>query len=135
MDAEPKRPQWRKWRWRIASVVVLLLPISCPVSMAPAMYCVGRGWAGSMPAVERAYAPLIEIMNEVTSAARPSMAVVEVTTDDGRTMTVQSDPNVSTWAPPIAAAAQRYWDFVCWCHEMGERHRASARRVAGAGPE
>ena len=121
MDAEPKRPWWRKKRWRIASAIVLLIPVGYPGSMAPAAYCIGRGWIGEST-LESFYGPVVRAMDAAIEAGRPSVAVAQVVKADGRVVTSRSQVRTSWWAPTAAAFARNYWDFIGSCAEAGASH-------------
>ena len=43
-DAKPKRPWWRRKRWRVAVVLLMAWPALYPVAFGPAIYSWRRGW-------------------------------------------------------------------------------------------
>lgn len=63
--AKPERPWWKRRRWIVAAVLLLLS--GYPASLGPVDYAVARGWLAVGPAAA-AYAPL-------SSAMRPFPAV------------------------------------------------------------
>jgi hypothetical protein len=123
MDAERKRPRWRKKRWRFAATG-LILALSYPLSLAPAMYAAGRGWIGGSIA-DAFYAPIVHVLNEVESAAKTSEFMVRAEMPDGRIVTSRgrsSDTDMPWWAPAASVVTRRYWAFCTWCGEAGIKH-------------
>ena len=55
-DRTDRRPRWRKKRWWVAAVV-LLLAVGYPATAGPAAYACARGWPLSLPLL-RLYKPL-----------------------------------------------------------------------------
>ena len=56
-DETPRKPWWKRKRWRLALVVWLALPALYVAGYGPAMYCSGRGWVSDEEA-DAAYAPM-----------------------------------------------------------------------------
>ena len=65
----PRRPWWRRKRWRIALGVWLALPALYVLGSGPYGYCEGRGWCGNWPS-RTIYQPFIRRIGDTAFGAR-----------------------------------------------------------------
>lgn len=54
----PRRPWWRRKRWRVAIAGWLILPAAYTLSLGPALYGVARGWVRHDHRLQAFYEPL-----------------------------------------------------------------------------
>ena len=105
-ESEPRRAFWKKKRWY--AVGLLLLLIAYPLSVAPMIYCLGRGWISPSAVTSNTfYKPLF-------------MAV------DAASASEWSFEERPWWEEAAASTVTHYWDSMIWFGHLGERHRDAA---------